>query len=139
MKTYDAMFIFASSLKEKALDQALERVQAEVEKLNGRLLATRTIGKRSFARPMKKKESGVYVRLRLSMEPGSISPLLARLKLKEDIFRVQILTDQTPKPEPTPEPKREEPEPEAAPQAEATPEPAASEATDKEASTDGGS
>lgn len=91
MKDYEAMFIFSPSLNEEALEKILERIRGEITKQKGAVKDSRIIGKRVFARPLKKKESGQYVKMDLSMEPQSINPLLARFKLNDDIFRVQIL------------------------------------------------
>ena len=83
MKEYEALFIFSSSLKEDALQEALEQVNGEITKLGGNITNTDNIGKRSFARPLKGME--------VTMDPDKISPLLARLKLNESVFRTQIV------------------------------------------------
>jgi ribosomal protein S6 len=40
---------------------------------------------------MKKRESGVYVKVRLALDPARIEELVTRYRLVEDVFRVQIL------------------------------------------------
>lgn len=91
MKTYQALIIFSSSLAEDAVKETLQTVRAEVEKTGGTVTATEFLGKRVFARPMKKMETGQYARLMLQMQPAAIAPFMARLKLNEKIFRMQIV------------------------------------------------
>lgn len=95
MNKYKATFIFPSFLSEEALDKVLDRVCEEIEKVGGAVRARKVVGKRSFARPLKKHEHGIYVRLRLELPPTAIDPLLGRFKLNDDVFRVQILRDES--------------------------------------------
>lgn len=91
MKTYEALFIFSNSLKDEALEKVVEHIRGEIVKLNGSVQGVHPMGKRTFARPLKKSESGQYVRIDFSMDPGKIADLQARFKLNENIFRVQIV------------------------------------------------
>lgn len=88
---YDMMLIFPASLQEEDLDAALARVGEELTRLGGEVLGTDKKGERTFARPMKKRDSGFYVILRCSMDPATVAALHGRLKLVEQIFRVQIV------------------------------------------------
>ena len=91
MKKYDALYIFVGITKDDALNANLEKALAEVTKLGGNILATESLGKRSFSRPMKKRESGVYVKVRFELDPLKVKELVNRYKLVEEVFRVQIL------------------------------------------------
>jgi len=91
MKKYDALYIFVGINKDEALNANLEKALAEVTKLGGTVLATESLGKRSFSRPMKKRESGVYVKVRMELDPLKVTELVNRYKLVEEVFRVQIL------------------------------------------------
>lgn len=91
MKKYDGLYIFAGSAKDDSLDKSIEKMGAEIARLGGEVLETEILGKRTFARPMQKRDNGVYVRLRFQLDPLQITPLLARYRLIEDLFRVQIL------------------------------------------------
>ena len=64
---------------------------AEVERFDGKILEKVSLGRRSFSRPMKKRESGVYVKVRLELDPANVDALVKRYKLVEEVFRVQIL------------------------------------------------
>lgn len=90
-RKYDALYIFVGIAKDDALNANLEKALAEVTRLGGTILSTESLGKRSFSRPMKKRESGVYVKVRLEMDPSKVAELVNRYKLVEEVFRVQIL------------------------------------------------
>jgi ribosomal protein S6 len=90
-RKYDALYIFTNVSKEEAPDSLVEKVGAEITRLGGRLIGTEMLGRRHFARPLKKRESGVYVRIRFEIDPARIGELKARYALADDVFRVQIL------------------------------------------------
>ena len=91
MKKYDALYIFVGIAKDDALEANLEKALAEVTRLGGNVLEKVQLGKRVFSRPMKKRDSGVYVKVRLEMDPSKVDELVKRYKLVEEVFRVQIL------------------------------------------------
>ena len=91
MKKYDALYIFVGIVKDDALEVNLEKALAEVTRLGGNVLEKVQLGKRMFSRPMKKRESGVYVKVRLELDPSKVDELVKRYKLVEEVFRVQIL------------------------------------------------
>lgn len=92
MNKYEATIIFRESLKDTDWDDAVDAVKAEVEKLGGTLKSCTRLGKRDFARPMKKQTSGHYALLALELDGDKVAPLQARLKLNETVFRIQVVT-----------------------------------------------
>ena len=91
MKKYDALYIFVGIAKDDALEANLEKALAEVTRLGGNVLEKVQLGKRAFSRPMKKRDSGVYVKVRLELDADKVDELVKRYKLVEEVFRVQIL------------------------------------------------
>jgi len=91
MKKYDGLYIFAGSAKDDVLDKQVDKVCGEITRLDGNVLTTEVLGKRTFARPMQKRDNGVYVKIRFELDPNHITTLLGRYHLAEDVFRVQIL------------------------------------------------
>jgi ribosomal protein S6 len=91
LKTYEAMYIFSTSLDKNALENCLGRVRDEITKLKGTVSDTRVLGNSTFARTMKKWNEGQYVRMEFTMDPANVDHLRARLKLNEDVFRVQVV------------------------------------------------
>ena len=90
MKKYDGLYIFAGSAKDEALDKQIEKARGEITRLSGTVLSTDVLGKKSFARPMHKRDNGVYVKIRFELDPAQVSTLIGRYHLAEDVFRVQI-------------------------------------------------
>ncbi len=92
MNTYEGMIIFPETLKEEAWDEAVGRVRAEIEKLGGVVESITRLGKRPFARPLKKRHSaGHYAVINFRLDGGQVSALHERLKLGGEIFRAQFL------------------------------------------------
>ena len=91
MKKYDALYIFVGIAKDDALEANLEKALAEVTRVGGNVLEKVQLGKRVFSRPMKKRDSGVYVKVRMELDPAKVDELVKRYKLVEEVFRVQIL------------------------------------------------
>ncbi len=91
MKKYDALYILVGIAKDDALEANLEKALAEVTRLGGNILEKVSLGKRAFSRPMKKRENGVYVKVRMELDPLKVDELVNRYHLVEEVFRVQIL------------------------------------------------
>lgn len=91
LKQYDGLFIFGATAKDETLERSLDRARAEIVRLEGQVEDTEVIGKRTFARPQQKQDSGVYARIRFRLAAEKVSSLLERYHLVDDIFRVQIL------------------------------------------------
>jgi len=91
MKQYDGLYIFAGSARDEVLDKIIASATAEITQLSGSILSTEILGKKTFARPMKKRDNGVYVKMRFELDPANVAPLIKRYKLLDEVFRVQIL------------------------------------------------
>ena len=91
MKKYDALYIFVGTLRDDAVEASLEKALAEVTRLGGNVLEKVSLGKRAFSRPIRKRESGVYVKVRFELDPQKVEELVNRYHLVEEVFRVQIL------------------------------------------------
>ena len=91
MKKYDALYIFVNAAREDAIEPLLEKVSGDITRLGGNVLGSELLGRKTFARVMKQKEGGVYVRVRFELDPAKVAELRARYALNDEIFRVQIL------------------------------------------------
>ena len=113
MNTYDGLFIFGESVRDERVGEMAKYVTGEIEKLGGKIIGTRDMGRRPFARLLQKKESGAYVAVTFKLEPAKVGALNARFKLNDDVFRCQIvrLSDELaskPAPESSATPPRQE-------------------------------
>lgn len=91
MNTYDGLFIFGETVRDERVGEMTNYVVGEIEKLGGKILNKRDMGQRSFARPLQKKEAGVFVAVTFEMDPDKMAALNARYKLNDDVFRCQIV------------------------------------------------
>ena len=91
MKKYDALYIFVNAPKEDAVEPLIEKVGGEITRLGGVVLGSEMLGRKTFARELKKREAGIYVRIRFELDPAKVAELRARYALSEDVFRVQVL------------------------------------------------
>ena len=91
MKKYDGLYIFAGNAKDDVLEGSLAKAVAEIERFGGTVEAQEVLGKRTFARPMHKRENGVYAIVRFELDPAKVTELVNRYRLVEEVFRVQIL------------------------------------------------
>lgn len=91
MNTYEGLFIFPETLDEEGLDQSVARVKEELEKLGGTMESAARMGKKTFARPLKKQKAGHYVVVMFKLEGEKIDAFKARLKLSTNVFRHQFV------------------------------------------------
>jgi len=91
MKKYDGLYIFAGNAKDDVLESNLTKAVSEIERFGGKVESQDILGKRTFARPMHKRENGVYALVRFEMDPAKVKELVNRYRLVEEVFRVQIL------------------------------------------------
>ena len=91
MKKYDGLYIFAGNAKDDVLENNFAKAIAEIERFGGKIESQDILGKRTFARPMHKRENGVYALVRFELDPSLVKDLVDRYRLVEEVFRVQIL------------------------------------------------
>lgn len=88
---YEGLFIFPETLDDEQLDQAIDSVKVELERLEGSLESSTRMGKRSFARPMHKKKAGIYVVIMFRLAGNQIDAFKHRLDLVTNVFRAQFI------------------------------------------------
>ncbi len=88
---YEGLFIFPESLDEAGLDQAVARVKEELEKLGGSIESITRMGKKTFARALKKQKAGLYVVMMFRIDGTKIDAFKLRLKLTTNVFRHQFI------------------------------------------------
>ncbi len=91
MNKYEAMIIFQEHLKDSDWDGAVDAVREEIEKLGGTMSSCTRLGRREFARPMQKQSGGHYGLVAFELAGDKVGAFQGRLKLNEDVFRVQVV------------------------------------------------
>ena len=90
MKKYEGLIILPQPADEQTLEDKLDKIRAEITKQGGAVEHTTRMGRQTFARRLKKKDTGFYILLTFTLDPAKIATLRERYKLNEDVFRVQI-------------------------------------------------
>lgn len=88
---YEAMFIFQKDLDDDALEQILGDVRGAIETAGGDVKSMTRLGRRSFAREMKKQDSGHYTVLGFEMEGARVAAFKDSFKRNDKVLRVQIV------------------------------------------------
>ena len=88
---YEGMFILPGKLTDDQLEDAVANIRQEIEKLAGEVKSVTRLGKRPFARPMKKQDSGYYYVIDFEGAGDSVDALTKRFKLNDNVFRVQFV------------------------------------------------
>ncbi|MEI6891587.1 MAG: 30S ribosomal protein S6 [Pontiella sp.] len=91
MNTYEGLFIFPEVLDEEGLDQAIGSVKEELENLGGSIESTARMGKKTFARSLKKQRAGLYVVIMFKLDGAKVGAFKVRLKLATNVFRHQFV------------------------------------------------
>jgi ribosomal protein S6 len=85
------MFIFPDRLDDEAVDGVMKDVRQDIEKQGGEVLSGTRLGRRPFARPLKKTSHGHYAVVLFKIDPNRLPSLRARYKLNEQVLRVQFI------------------------------------------------
>jgi len=91
MKKYDGLYIFAGSAKDDVLDAYILKMQEEITRLGGVIIRTETLGRRTFAYPIQKRDNGVYAKIRFELAPAQVKTLVDRGHLIAELIRVQFV------------------------------------------------
>lgn len=100
MKTYETVFV----LDERQFDDQGEAFSQQVEKrikeLGGRLRDRVAMGRKQFARPVKKLNAGIYWDFVFDLEPENITLFKETYRLTDSVLRSEVFLFEAPeKPE----------------------------------------
>ncbi|MCK5528706.1 MAG: 30S ribosomal protein S6 [Kiritimatiellae bacterium] len=90
MKEYEALLILPAKLDDEAVKKAMQTVSDEIVTQGGSVSNYDVMGKKVFARQLKKQSAGTYVKVKFTMPAAGINGLISRLKFNDDVFRIQI-------------------------------------------------
>jgi small subunit ribosomal protein S6 len=87
-RTYEAVYIFDSTLEDTAIGEKLAKFNALLGKAEG--LTADHWGRRQLAYAINKRETGYYIVSRFTVEPGVLPEFERALKLDEGVLRYLI-------------------------------------------------
>lgn len=102
MKKYEALFILSNTISDEQLEKKIDQISSEIVKLGGTVQAATRMGRLTFARPLAKKEAGIYVQIVFHIDPAKTNSLHEHYRHNEDVIRLQITAAKLPTGEQTP-------------------------------------
>jgi ribosomal protein S6 len=98
VKKYEGLFILNAAGKEETINEAIDKISAEIESAGGKVETVQKMEKKNFSRVANKKHSsGFYVNVVFESQPAAVNQLKSRFGLNADVFRVLISVAPTPK------------------------------------------
>ncbi len=92
-RTYEAVYIFDSTLEEPAITEKLEKFHALVPQDGDEAITCDHWGKRTLAYPILGKETGYYVVAKFNTESDKLPEYERALKLDEQLLRHLVVLD----------------------------------------------
>ncbi len=96
MKTYEAVFI----LNERRVDDGgaamAQDIVDHLTSLGGRVLDKTNMGRREFARPIKKQNTGIYLDFIFEISPDKVDQVSERYRLNPAVTRVAVMVYEGP-------------------------------------------
>jgi small subunit ribosomal protein S6 len=93
-RTYEAVYIFDSTLEESAITEKLDKYHAMVPNAGGDAADVNHWGKRTLAYPIAGRETGYYVIAKFTTETEALPEFERALKLDESVLRHLIILDE---------------------------------------------
>ncbi len=91
LRQYEGLFIFPGRLEDDDVEKVVEKIGGEISSHGGNIEKVDSLGKRRFARPLARQESGHYRRVYFDLAPDRVEELSSRFKFVDGILRVQIV------------------------------------------------
>lgn len=90
MNRYEAMVILPERLTEEEIEKGLDTFCKVIKALGGSANRPTRLGRRPFARPLKKETSGEFALVNFSIDNQKLVELREQIRHDEYIFRVSI-------------------------------------------------
>jgi len=96
LKTYEIVFVLDERHHRDGGEEFVGSVSDQVEKLGGRIIEKNPMGRRQFARPIKKQTAGVYWDFIIELDPSKVNAFKDAYRLDNTVFRCAVLVDNRP-------------------------------------------
>ena len=102
---YETMYILRPDIAEDEVNKHIEKYNALLESMGGKILDSQMRGKRRLAYPLAKNREGIYVQLSHQGDGQHIAKIEKAMRLSEDVIRYMTLKQEGPLPTPKPKAK----------------------------------
>lgn len=92
MKNYEALYIFDVRGQDEAATEIIEKIEAEIKQLGGKINGVQKLERRKFERGHAALDSGFYVNILFQLDGLQLEALRSKLALNTQIFRQMYLT-----------------------------------------------
>ena len=105
---YETMYILRPDIAEDEVNKHIEKYNALLESMGGKILDSQMRGKRRLAYPIAKNREGIYVQLSHQGDGQHIAKIEKAMRLSEDVIRYLTIKQEGPLPTPKPKIKSSE-------------------------------
>lgn len=91
MKKYELLTIYKPNLDTEDVDKNLEKFDAELTEMGGKVESRDKMGRRKLAYDIQKSRDGFFVNTILSMPADKVADLKRSLKLNDNVLRTMFL------------------------------------------------
>ncbi len=91
MKKYELLTIYKPNLDTEDVDKTLEKFDAEVAEMGGKIESRDKMGRRKLAYDIQKSRDGFFVNTVLSLPAEKVADLKRSLKLNDNVLRTMFL------------------------------------------------
>ena len=102
---YETMYILRPDIAEDEVNKHIEKYNALLESMGGKILDSQMRGKRRLAYHIAKNREGIYVQLSHQGDGQHIAKIEKAMRLSEDVIRYMTLKQEGPLPTPKPKAK----------------------------------
>ncbi len=92
MKKYECVFILDESKVDGSAEAFMATVSDYIKSIGGDVVESVDMGRRTFAYPINKKNSGLYWDLTVNLAPTSVVEFKENFRLTNAIVRMEVLT-----------------------------------------------
>ena len=105
---YETMYILRPDIAEEEVSNHIEKYNALLEKMGGKILDSQMRGKRRLAYTIGKNREGIYVQLSHQGDGQHIAKIEKAMRLSEDVIRYMTIKQEGPLPTPRPATKNQQ-------------------------------
>jgi ribosomal protein S6 len=98
MKKYEGLFILDTAGKEEGIKDVIDKIEADITAVGGKVETVQKMEKRPFSRVKNKRHNaGFYVNIIFQGNPSLVAQLRTKFALNEDVFRALFTVAPEPK------------------------------------------
>lgn len=92
LKRYETIFILDGSDSDRDGNKFQENLKTFIDELGGEILETNNMGQRQLAHPIRKKSTGCYLDLIVSLPQDKVQEFKEKFRLDSSILRLEIFS-----------------------------------------------